>query len=361
MIRCLIFVSALFFAGALSAQSQRGTMRFDLTEWDFGRIDELGGKVSHVFEFTNTGREPFVIENVSTSCGCTTPEYTRSPVLPGGKGRVTVTFDPEGQPGAVRKEVYIQSDNRRNRNTLTIRGEVNPRPRTVEDQYPVQLGNGIRVDFVEAAFEYIPRGATKSMIINYYNAGNSTATLSVRPETTASYFKASLSRANIGPKERGVMTLTYDLRAADLWGRVSNRFDLIVNGEASPLKFSANGIAVDDFTKMTPLELAIAPKGSIPLLYHNFEAVAPGSANTAEFTMTNEGEPPLEVRYVKCGEGVSTDLKVGETLRSGQHRSFRVTLTANGRAGDKVNGEMTVIFNDPARPFREFRLAATIR
>lgn len=361
LIRSLLYTLLMLYAVTAYPQSQRGTMRFNETEWNFGRMEELGGKVSHVFEFTNTGGEPFVIESVSTSCGCTTPEYTRSPIMPGGKGKVTVTFDPDGQPGAVRKEVYILSNNRKNRNTLVIRAEVNPRPRTVEDEYPISLDNGIRVDYLDVGFEYIPRGTTKSMVINYFNSGNSTVTLDVRPESESSVFKVSLSSKELKSKERGIMTVTYDLRERDVWSRVMNRFDLIVNGQRSRLKFSASGIAVDDFTKMSSLELTLAPKAIIPQLYHNLDAVTSGSTVSTGFVISNEGEQTLEVRYVGWGEGISSDLKVGEKIKTGERKEFKVDFTPRGRAGDKVNGVLTVIFNDPSRPFREFRIATTIK
>ncbi|WP_294477354.1 DUF1573 domain-containing protein [uncultured Bacteroides sp.] len=35
------------------------------------------------FSFTNSGNNPLFIEDVSTSCGCTTVEYPKEPVLPG--------------------------------------------------------------------------------------------------------------------------------------------------------------------------------------------------------------------------------------------------------------------------------------
>lgn len=60
---------------------------------DFGTIKEEGGKVSHRFEFTNSGPNPFVIQKVETSGGCTTPTFTREPVLPGRKGYVEITYE----------------------------------------------------------------------------------------------------------------------------------------------------------------------------------------------------------------------------------------------------------------------------
>ena len=37
------------------------------------------------YEFTNTGNQPLVISNVTTSCGCTSATWTQGPVPAGGK------------------------------------------------------------------------------------------------------------------------------------------------------------------------------------------------------------------------------------------------------------------------------------
>ena len=73
---------------------QEGGAEFDFekTEHDFGTLqDDI--EVNHQFEFTNTGEEPLVIENVRAGCGCTAPSYSREPVQPGETGYVEVAYD----------------------------------------------------------------------------------------------------------------------------------------------------------------------------------------------------------------------------------------------------------------------------
>ena len=67
----------------------------DTRKWDFGAI-ERGTKVSHIFKFKNTGDAPLIIADVATSCGCTTPEYTKTPVQPGAEGQIKVNFNGQG-------------------------------------------------------------------------------------------------------------------------------------------------------------------------------------------------------------------------------------------------------------------------
>ncbi len=52
---------------------------------------------------TNTGTNPLIISNVKPGCGCTVPDYTKEPILPGKKGKITLHFDSTNFDGAVNK------------------------------------------------------------------------------------------------------------------------------------------------------------------------------------------------------------------------------------------------------------------
>lgn len=84
------------------------TVAFAETDFNFGEIKK-GNKVEHVFEVTNTGKNPLIISNVKPGCGCTVPDYTKDPILPGKKGKITLHFDSTNFDGAVNKiaDVYL--------------------------------------------------------------------------------------------------------------------------------------------------------------------------------------------------------------------------------------------------------------
>lgn len=98
----------------------------DLTH-DFGTLPE-GPQAVHMFEFTNTGKEPLIIQSVTASCGCTTPEWPKQPILPGKKGKIKVMYNTQGRVGPFTKEVYIlsnaQNPDGKERFELTIKGTV---------------------------------------------------------------------------------------------------------------------------------------------------------------------------------------------------------------------------------------------
>lgn len=95
--------------------------------FDFGKVPE-GPVAEHVFEFKNVGKEPLIISNCNASCGCTTPEWNKEPILPGKKGKITVRYNTQGRVGPIAKSVYVTSnaalEDGKDRYELYIKGEV---------------------------------------------------------------------------------------------------------------------------------------------------------------------------------------------------------------------------------------------
>jgi hypothetical protein len=84
-------------------------MTLENAEHNFGDIKQ-GDVVEHTFVFKNTGNQPLIIDRVEVSCGCTTPSYTKEPVMPGKTGTVTAKFDSAGKLGLQKKPITIHSN-----------------------------------------------------------------------------------------------------------------------------------------------------------------------------------------------------------------------------------------------------------
>jgi len=67
-------------------------MMFKDTLHVFGRV-WYQEKAEYEFVFKNTGKEPLIITDVKSSCGCTVPEWSKEPVLPKEKGVIKVKYD----------------------------------------------------------------------------------------------------------------------------------------------------------------------------------------------------------------------------------------------------------------------------
>lgn len=117
------FVSVMFFAVAANAQ---GVLKFNKETHDFGKLTE-GPLATYSFEVTNTGTSPVVITNAQASCGCTTPEWSKEPIMPGAKTTIKVGYSTSSRPGPFTKTITVMSNAENGTTILTIKGNVGPK------------------------------------------------------------------------------------------------------------------------------------------------------------------------------------------------------------------------------------------
>ena len=114
---------SLAVADSAANAENLGKIEFEEAAYDFGTIKE-GAVVEHIFKFKNTGEAPVILSQVSASCGCTTPEYTKDPVLPGKEGEIKVSYNSKGHTGNQQKIVTVSSNAENKVTTVQIKGTV---------------------------------------------------------------------------------------------------------------------------------------------------------------------------------------------------------------------------------------------
>ena len=114
-----------------------GVFKFEELEYDFGTIAE-GKVIEHEFKFTNVGEAPLVISNVQASCGCTTPNWTKTPVKPGDEGFVKVVFNSTAKAGVQSPTVSIQANTSPSVSRLRLKGTVNQKSTSSPTQGPIR-------------------------------------------------------------------------------------------------------------------------------------------------------------------------------------------------------------------------------
>lgn len=113
----------LLVVSIVSAQS---IIEFQKETHDFGTFDE-GKNVTYDFIFKNKGKSPLVLQSVEPSCGCTTPAYTKEPIMPGKVGKITVSYNSQGRPNAFHKSITVRTNSDEPVKVLYIKGFVNPK------------------------------------------------------------------------------------------------------------------------------------------------------------------------------------------------------------------------------------------
>ena len=122
----LIFLSVMLLCSVTAVMAQKpAQIKFDSTTHDFGTFSESEPKVTCTFTYTNVGEQPLVVNQAIASCGCTVPEYTKTPIKPGEKGAIDVTYDGTDKfPGHFQKTITIRSNAVNEVVRLTIEGNM---------------------------------------------------------------------------------------------------------------------------------------------------------------------------------------------------------------------------------------------
>ena len=122
----ILVLTMLLFCGMNVALAQKpAEIKFDKLTHDFGTFSEKEPVVTCTFTYTNVGETPLVINQAVASCGCTVPEYTKTPIQPGEKGEIKVTYNGAGKfPGHFKKSITIRTNGVVEMTRLYIEGEM---------------------------------------------------------------------------------------------------------------------------------------------------------------------------------------------------------------------------------------------
>ncbi len=101
-------------------------IQFTKTTHDYGTLQQ-GGDGNCEFKFKNTGKEPLILSNVISSCGCTVPSWTREPIMPNKEGTIKVKYD-TNRIGIISKQITVMSNAKTDRVVLSIAGKIEPKP-----------------------------------------------------------------------------------------------------------------------------------------------------------------------------------------------------------------------------------------
>ncbi|MBQ9231805.1 MAG: DUF1573 domain-containing protein [Prevotella sp.] len=122
----ILVMTLMLVCGMTAVLAQKpAQIKFDKTVHNFGTFSEKEPKVTCTFTYTNIGEQPLVINQAVASCGCTVPEYTKTPVQPGEQGEIKVTYNGTGKfPGHFKKSITIRTNGAVEMTRLYIEGDM---------------------------------------------------------------------------------------------------------------------------------------------------------------------------------------------------------------------------------------------
>ena len=242
---------------ALAARAQ-GVLTFERTDHDFGKVPE-GTMATYEFRFKNTGNQPIVIANAQASCGCTTPEWTKAPVMPGKSGIIKAVYNSAGRPGVFAKTVTVVSNASEPSKVLSLKGTVLTKEELRATLTPAQLAASPRLVLERPAYDFgrVEAGQQSIARIGVRNTGPKDLVLST--VSSACYCVGYRSvPAPIKPGQSAVVELVYAQRAV---GPATEVVTLASNDMHGDTQLTLKAVVVKD---LVPTSLVKESGSSVP-------------------------------------------------------------------------------------------------
>jgi Protein of unknown function (DUF1573) len=84
-----------------------GELHWDAPRQSF-RVQSTANDVKAIFKFQNAGSTPITINDVKTSCGCTTAALAKKEYAPGETGEIVANFHVAGRTGHQEKAIFVE-------------------------------------------------------------------------------------------------------------------------------------------------------------------------------------------------------------------------------------------------------------
>lgn len=353
----VLLVSVFVLLYLTLAAQRKDVLTFEESVFDFGLIEEAKGPVTHNFQFQNTSERPIKILGVNPSCGCTTPDWTKEVITPGGKGFVAAKYDPKARPGHFNKTLTITTDGGGDAHVLTIKGNV-----VLENYYsPFReakgnwklISTGFNMGKVFLKDEYVWKE------FEVVNGGDAPIVITGEPIAPA-HTKAELSFSTLKPGEKGTIRIGYNAGKKNAYGFQSDNVEFLTDDKDTPRKsFSVYATIEEYFPELSKEALSKAPRLISQQQLVDFGRFKSNAIVEKQISFSNSGKKELSIRSIQsnCQCIVATMNKM--IIAPG--KSETLTIRFNGEQRKATQQKfITVYSNDPANPVQRISIAAYI-
>ncbi len=356
MKRILILLPILLLSASGFSQA---VLQLSDKEHNFGTFKEEDGKQSYEFVVTNTGNSPLVIQNIVASCGCTQPDWTREPIPAGGKGKIMANYDPSNRPGQFNKTLSVYSNSNPKVVVLTIKGEVIPREKTIEELFTFPVGS-VRFESNHLAFTKIKKTEKKIRVMQVVNTSDKPVKIGF--DRLPAHLQLKANPETLKPGQKGIIEGTYDATKNDSWGNVSDMVKIKIDDVTQEnVYYYVSANLVEDFSSMTKEDMENAPVFNIAATTVDLGKIPGKTQNEVEFAFTNDGKSDLIIRHIRstCGCTAVQQGNLGVGIKPGESSSIKAVFNSGSYKG-KVTKAIYVYTNDPKKSEAVLMLTANV-
>lgn len=301
------------------------------------------------FKMKNSGQKPLLINNIRTSCGCTTVSYPTEAIAPGKSFTVSAVYDAK-QMGHFHKEIGIYSNASTQPLLLTIKGVVVEEISHFDGEFPYTVGD-VLADKTDLLFDNVNRGEQPIEKIHVLNNSNETITpqlLHMPP-----YLKGEVKPSRVAPGRSATILLQVDSRKLHDLGLTHTSIYLgSFQGDkvSADKEIDVNIVLLPNFEKLKDGQIANAPKLQLSKGKLSFNKTSGKEKVKDYLDITNIGKSKLSIRSLQIiGTGLDISLNK-QNIGPGETARLKVTAIMSMIAKTRSMPKVLMITNDPSQP-----------
>lgn len=351
----IILLTLLFFSTFIFSQEQGATtLKFDEEEFDFGDV-KINAFTSHVFYFTNTGRKPLTLRKVTSSCGCTTPQWDSLPVAPGKKGSITVLFQCFPLEKKFTKTITIESNAEPTKNFLDIKGACIDIYKTQKEKYKLPAGSFL-FDNTHINFDKLYNNETLTqMQMSFFN--NSDDTISIFEFRTPAHIQCAAQPNIVLPHAEARVLINYNASLNPILGFKLDRFHMLTNDKDMPDKTLFVSAEIMEYFDTTVQNNAVL---FLKETSFEFGKIKVGDIKTHVFEIKNTGSDTLFIRDIKASCGCTVAKLSNDKIAPKKTAQLKIEYNTSGAVKGINNKPITIISTDRKHPVIHIGVSAIV-
>ncbi len=343
----------------------------DRTVHDFGDITLGSGPVSCTFTLRNDSPKPWLIDRVTTSCGCTSVKWSTQAVPPGGTGSISLAYknDEGAFPFDKSASVWLSCNDRPA--VLRIRGVCHDKPIVLEEIYGESIGAGLAVKSLDVNGGVLEQGGQRSECFLIANLSGRPAVLDF------DRLPAQVKVRNLPLTVPARQTVRIDFCVsgdASLWGKNLYSLYPVIDGQKSDKPVRIRAVTQMNTSRLTKEEKRAGPRISFTTSTRALGKIRQDARPEVHFDFTNNGKAPLQIYKIDAEEGVAAyDIQVQGAGRSsdagspsypvlqpGESATLRVKIDMKTLPKGEMLLMLRLITNSPLRPMADVFISAWI-
>lgn len=352
-----IVIFLTFCSSLLYAQSQSSALKFNKMTHDFGIFDISDGKKNFTFKFKNEGTIPVVIQTVISSCGCTTPTWTKNPVLPGKDGEIKVEYlnDQGAYPFEKSLSVYISGNPKPI--ILRIRGIVKDKSFKASNSFPFHMGPlRFKTGTIDAGM--VAMNITKEFEINVFN--NSKSPVKVNAVNLPKGVTMKIDPNPVPAESQAGVTISIDPSKIGTFGKQKQILNFEIDGKrSSNNKLDLSFMIIDNFSGLSKEQISNAPLPVADRSSADFGEIKSGAVGQISFSIKNYGNRDFVIHKAEY-TGSKIIIDYIKSIKPGQSGKVTIKTSADQVKG-KINSEVSLITNSPTRPVIKFSVEGIVK